>query len=426
MMTLKRQKCRRGAPNVRSSVSLHRPVISDNKTVKRNLPSWMGSGDTGGKSRGKKPKDDDGSEEEKETTRVKPQSKAHATKESESSKKAKLSCTDTVSFSKLLDGVVFVLSGFVNPERSILRSRALEMGAEYQPDWNSNCTLLVCAFPNTPKFLQVEADCGTIVSKDWISECYNQRKLVDIEKYLMHAGKPWRRGKISLESSQVCLYWLTSVLYMQKVWADRETPPSRKFVKQVKKGTSDAAYKGGVSSCVKEIFAPSEVRKWVLDDLNRTISWLESQDEKPEPSELENIAAEGILTCLQDAIDSLQQEQDFHQIIEQWSCIPRVVEELAKLQGTGHNSNSLEKKDICKHAMACKKIYEAELHRPNNDSSNKTKRKTKGHESEEDVKDQARLHNTDAAGYNSDDTIEMTEEEIDFAFKTVSSKLCKC
>lgn len=63
------------------------------------------------------------------------------------------------------EGVVFVLSGFVNPERGMLRSKAIEMGADYQPDWNSDCTLLVCAFPNTPKFRQVEADCGTIVSK---------------------------------------------------------------------------------------------------------------------------------------------------------------------------------------------------------------------------------------------------------------------
>lgn len=63
------------------------------------------------------------------------------------------------------EGVVFVLSGFVNPERSILRSQALEMGAQYKPDWNSDCTLLICAFPNTPKFRQVESDCGTIVSK---------------------------------------------------------------------------------------------------------------------------------------------------------------------------------------------------------------------------------------------------------------------
>lgn len=58
-----------------------------------------------------------------------------------------------------------MLSGVVNPERGVLRSQMLEMGADYQPDWNSKCTLLICAFPNTPKFRQVEADCGTIVSK---------------------------------------------------------------------------------------------------------------------------------------------------------------------------------------------------------------------------------------------------------------------
>ncbi len=63
------------------------------------------------------------------------------------------------------EGVVFVLSGFVNPERAALRSQALEMGAEYRPDWSSECTLLVCAYSNTPKFRQVEADCGTIVKK---------------------------------------------------------------------------------------------------------------------------------------------------------------------------------------------------------------------------------------------------------------------
>lgn len=58
-----------------------------------------------------------------------------------------------------------MLSGFINPERGILRSQALEMGAEYRADWTSDCTLLICAFPNTPKFRQVEADSGTIVSK---------------------------------------------------------------------------------------------------------------------------------------------------------------------------------------------------------------------------------------------------------------------
>lgn len=68
----------------------------------------------------------------------------------------------------LQEGVVFVLSGFVNPERGTLRSQALEMGAKYEPDWNSGCTLLICAFPNTPKFRQVEADNGTIVSKVYL------------------------------------------------------------------------------------------------------------------------------------------------------------------------------------------------------------------------------------------------------------------
>lgn len=58
-----------------------------------------------------------------------------------------------------------MLSGFVNPERSTLRSKALEMGAVYKPDWTSDCTLLICAFPNTPKFRQVEGENGTIVSK---------------------------------------------------------------------------------------------------------------------------------------------------------------------------------------------------------------------------------------------------------------------
>nr|GEX37009.1 hypothetical protein [Tanacetum cinerariifolium] len=77
------------------------------------------------------------------------------------------------------------------------------MEAEYQADWNSKCTLLVCAFSNTPKFPQVEADNGTIVSKDWITECYNQKKLVGIEPYLLHAGKPWKHQSNSTGQSQV-------------------------------------------------------------------------------------------------------------------------------------------------------------------------------------------------------------------------------
>lgn len=147
-----------------------------NETGKRNLPSWMSS-------RENEVRDDEESNEGENPKQAKGRGKEH-TGSTNLSKLLVLnhckmglvilrglvchsSCQDRANVTLLYgqEGVVFVLSGFVNPERGILRSQALEMGAEYRPDWNSDCTLLVCAFPNTPKFRQVESDCGTIVSK---------------------------------------------------------------------------------------------------------------------------------------------------------------------------------------------------------------------------------------------------------------------
>uniref|UniRef100_A0A8D9FJB3 DNA repair protein XRCC1 n=1 Tax=Cacopsylla melanoneura TaxID=428564 RepID=A0A8D9FJB3_9HEMI len=88
----------------------------------------------------------------------------------------------TKPFHKLLEGVTFVISGFENPLRSDLRNQALEMGALYKANWESNCTHLICAFPNTPKCRSVQSLNGKIVTKDWISDCYNQCKRL-----------PWRR-----------------------------------------------------------------------------------------------------------------------------------------------------------------------------------------------------------------------------------------
>ncbi|ESR40334.1 DNA-repair protein XRCC1 [Citrus sinensis] len=366
----------------------------NNKTQKRNLPSWMTSSENESNSHGKKPTDTDENEEyqkDEKTKQAKGRDKAHNGSSLASSLRAN-------NFSKLLEGVVFVLSGFVNPERSTLRSRAIEMGANYQADWNSNCTLLVCAFPNTPKFRQVEADCGTIVSKEWILECYNQKKLVDIDSYLMHAGKPWRKGYISHKTSQ-------------------EGSPPRKCPKVEKQSPSRPASftssKSKASNPSKEKFSPSELKKWAADDLKKTISWLESQEEKPEQSEIKQIAAEGILTCLQDAIDSLEQNQDIQQITEQWQCVPRVVEELAKLEGTKKVPASPSKKDLCKRAKACKKIYEEELGKLDNETREKTTQRAK------DGRNKAT--SSDAAGYDSEETIEMTEEEIDLAYKSITS-----
>lgn len=302
------------------------------------------------------------------------------------------------NFAKLMEGVVFILSGFVNPERGTLRSQALEMGAKYQPDWNSESTLLICAFPNTPKFRQVEADNGTIVSKEWITECYKQRKLVEIETYLMHAGKPWKRRSVSHESSQ------------EKPSTSRKTHTRAEKSSPFKKTAAPSSEEVHCDK-VKNGFSPSKVKKWAIDDLNRTISWLENQDERPEPHEIKKIAAEGILTCLQDAIDSLKQGQDMHRITEQWECIPRAVEELAKFDDSCDGSATLHK-DLCKQAVTCKNIYELEYRNRGEDELLKTK--------EQRTPVSGKVANDNAA-YDSDDTVEMTGEEINQAYNAVAS-----
>lgn len=48
-----------------------------------------------------------------------------------------------VPFNRIMEGVVFVLSGFQNPFRGELREKALNMGAKYQPDWTSDSTHLM-------------------------------------------------------------------------------------------------------------------------------------------------------------------------------------------------------------------------------------------------------------------------------------------
>ena len=53
-------------------------------------------------------------------------------------------------FSRLLEGVVFTISGLQNPLRGQVRQKATDMGAKYRGDWDASCTHLVCAFANTP------------------------------------------------------------------------------------------------------------------------------------------------------------------------------------------------------------------------------------------------------------------------------------
>lgn len=349
------------------------------KNVGRNLPSWMSAAENENESKGKKPVS--GGDEESNAHKTTKQSQGRDQQRIDNNRKSLPPSSGASKFSKLLEGVVFVLSGFVNPERSILRSQALEMGAKYVADWDSDCTLLICAFPNTPKFRQVEADCGTVVSKEWISECYSQKKLVDIDGYLMHVGKPWRKQKDSMKASQ-----------------ELQSPvPRGSYVK--------STTKSGVIKSAR--FSPSEVKMWVFDDFNKAISSLESKKEKPEASEIKSIAAGGILAFLEDIIDAFQKKQDIHQIIEQWNFVPRAIEELKKLDSTG-----ISKEELCKEATTWKQIYEAELSTLNKDLVDNKRPRT----------DPSKKGNDD---YDSDETIEMTEDEIDLAFGNVASKLGK-
>lgn len=89
----------------------------------------------------------------------------------------------TKPFSELLNNVVFVMSGYENPYRSNIRSKALEMGARYKHNWDLSCTHLICAFINTPKYRECKRQGAyRIVKSDWIDKCHSNK-----------CRFPWRR-----------------------------------------------------------------------------------------------------------------------------------------------------------------------------------------------------------------------------------------
>lgn len=101
--------------------------------------------------------------------------------------------------------------------------------------------------------------------------------------------------------------------------------------------------------------------------------------------------------------------QDVRQILEQWKFVPHVVDELIKLNWSGNNAKSLSRKDLCKKAMEFKQIYESEYRLlEDNIFSSKLKKRR-------------RNNGTTDTSYDSDDTVEMTEEEIEEAYNTVAS-----
>ena len=54
-----------------------------------------------------------------------------------------------------LEGVIFALSGFINPERSELRNLGLKYGALYERDITKRVTHLIASNKRNPKCLKV-------------------------------------------------------------------------------------------------------------------------------------------------------------------------------------------------------------------------------------------------------------------------------
>ncbi|KAM6994754.1 DNA repair protein XRCC1 isoform 2-T2 [Tautogolabrus adspersus] len=113
--------------------------------------------------------------------------------------KVKSQSSQQVPFKRMMEGVVFVLSGFQNPFRGELRDKALEMGAKYRPDWTPDSTHLICAFANTPKYSQVKSAGGIIVRKEWVIDCHKRKQNISFKRYLMDGAESSSESEMEVD-----------------------------------------------------------------------------------------------------------------------------------------------------------------------------------------------------------------------------------
>ncbi|KAK2844919.1 hypothetical protein Q5P01_011578 [Channa striata] len=113
--------------------------------------------------------------------------------------KVKSPSAQQVPFNRIMEGVVFVLSGFQNPFRGELREKALDMGAKYRPDWTPDCTHLICAFANTPKYSQVKSAGGIIIRKEWVVDCHKRKQKLSYKRYLMDGAESSSESEMEVD-----------------------------------------------------------------------------------------------------------------------------------------------------------------------------------------------------------------------------------
>lgn len=92
-----------------------------------------------------------------------------------------------------------------------------------------------------------------------------------------------------------------------------------------------------------------------------------------------------------------------------------MVEELAKLED---GNRSLSKEELSKQASTCRRVYEREFENVDTTPVKDKRLKTTGGNDYDGEKTEVRY---DDAGFDSDETIVMTEEEIDQACRGLSS-----
>uniref|UniRef100_A0A673FR62 DNA repair protein XRCC1 n=1 Tax=Sinocyclocheilus rhinocerous TaxID=307959 RepID=A0A673FR62_9TELE len=116
--------------------------------------------------------------------------------------KPKAKSAEPVPFNRIMEGVVFVLSGFQNPLRGELRDKALALGARYRADWTPDSTHLICAFANTPKYSQVKAAGGVIVRKEWVMDCHKTKQKISFKRYLMNGAESSSESEAEEDESE--------------------------------------------------------------------------------------------------------------------------------------------------------------------------------------------------------------------------------
>ncbi|KAG2383699.1 hypothetical protein C9374_004370 [Naegleria lovaniensis] len=103
---------------------------------------------------------------------------------------------DVVDKNKVLEGVVIVISGIANPERTTLRETALKMGAQYRPQFTSDTTHVIAAIANTDKSNQALSNGAFVLKKEWIYDCdTNSRRMNEKTYSFFDAPKPPKKKK---------------------------------------------------------------------------------------------------------------------------------------------------------------------------------------------------------------------------------------